>query len=113
MSASYIAPRWAMSTVRPENTPLLGILQRQLAAANNSSRAFSQASRQHIDQDTVASEGLYTQEDQLWDNWDTRHVPWIQEAAEGHVPDGQGLIKCGSVEKGMASQFSIPALKTP
>ena len=58
-----------MATVRPENTPILGILQPQLAAANNSSRAFAQASRQqHIDQDTVDSEDLHTQEDQLWDN---------------------------------------------
>ena len=55
-----------MATVRPENTPILGILQPQLAAANNSSRAFAQASRQqHIDQDTVDSEDLHTQEDQL------------------------------------------------
>ena len=57
-----------MATAGPENTSLLGIPQPQLAAANNSSRAFAQASSQHTDQDTVASEGLYTQEDQLWDN---------------------------------------------
>ena len=67
-----------MAMVKPENTPLLGILQLQLAAAKNSSRAFAQASRQqHIDQDTVATEGVHTQEDQLWNKPGTRHVLWI------------------------------------
>lgn len=53
-------PGWPAAMVKPENI-LLGILQLQLAAANNSNRAFAQASRQqHIDQGTVATEGVHT-----------------------------------------------------
>lgn len=80
-----------MATVRPENTPILGILQPQLAAANNSSRAFAQAPGWHTDQHPAAREGLHTQEDHQHKNQDARHVLWLHEAAERHVPARKGL----------------------
>ena len=93
--------------------PLLGILQCQLAPANNSSRDLSQATGQHVDQQQAASESLHTQENQLLHNQGTEKFSGYMEQLKGmSLPVRESLTKCCPLEKGMANHFSILALGT-
>ena len=51
-------------------------------------------------------------EDQQWDNKDTRSATQLSGAVEGHVPDSQGLTRCGPLEKETANHLGILALRT-
>ena len=106
-------PGHSVAAERPGNLLLLGILQHLSATVNNSSRAFVQAPRWHVDQHPVANEGLHTQENQQWHNQGTGHVLWLHGTAEGHISASLGQTKCGLLDKGIANHFNILALRTP
>ena len=87
----------------PEATVCLGnpLLQQQLK------QGLGPGLQVQADQYPVAIEDLCIQEDQQWDNQGSEHVLELCRTAS------QGLTRCGPLEKGMANQSSILALRTP